>query len=151
MKYLISILLSICFFSAAAQNPVKKDTVYYLFDAANLQIKEPVWDINIDSPVTYYTLKCSCLQDGQNPVYIRKKQTQEQTISSQVFKKLNTVTSKSLIDLSKKDLEVKNESTNVYFFIEKKQKDYTMFRVYLEKSHVSIDYESIKSPADSTK
>jgi hypothetical protein len=151
MKYLISILLSICFFSATAQNPVKKDTVYYLFDPAHLQIKELVWDVNIDGPVTYYTLKCSCLQDGQNPIYIRKKQTPKQTISNDSFKKINAVTLKSLIALSKKDLDMKNEPATVYFFIEKKQQDYTMFKVYLERSHVSIDYEVIKPPADSTK
>lgn len=147
MKYILSILLCCTFLTASAQKTVKNiDTIYYLLDTANTSLKDRMWDIGIESKYKYYTIKCPCLNYGNEPTFVYDVKNQGEKHDNDFVLNLRTISLSMLIDLAKKATDMTAQTLYIFYLIEKNNSEYRIRKVRLltpRKHDASIDYENV--------
>lgn len=135
---------------------VKADTVYYLLDTAKTPINDRMWEIHQEYPsLKLYTIKCSCLQFNNQPIFVENLGNSEEIINEEKFKTIALLTLPSLIEKAKQ-LTSNYDLNKRYplFLVERQSKKYIIHRVRLirpSKPNTAITKDYIILPVDDTR
>lgn len=146
MRRKLGLILFLLIYSLNAFSQ-KKDSVYYLIDTLNTPKNSQIWEIGIENPFKYYTIKCPCLEFGRSPTFIYRPDMQKAIMIKQ--KELKLFKQTNLSGLIQKAKEATNkDSANKYtfFIIEPKGKLFIINKVGIiqpRKIKKLIDYENI--------
>lgn len=98
---------------------VKRDTIYYLLDTANVPIKDRMFRIEREGPAMCYILECKCYPYATGISFlfdiVNKK---EKRISLEEFSKIKTVSITELIDFALKCLPPGHRGLYKFIFAE---------------------------------
>ena len=121
MKYLFNfgILILLLFNIQKVNAQVKRDSIYYLLDTANVPIKDRMFHIESEGSFMFYSLECKCFPYEYGiGFYYQIDDKKEKRISLREFKKIKTVSITELIDVSLKCLPPGNRNKYQFIFAE---------------------------------
>jgi hypothetical protein len=150
MKKLIIIFLFLYSFNVCAQKAPKQDSVYYFVDTLHTSPKDRMWEIDVEGPFKYYSVKCPCLEYNQQPTFLYNyiKSPEGKVISKDELRRLKFISLPNLITLVK-SVDYKGfKNKYAIFFIEPLGKGFSCKRVFFappRKPQINIDYEIIHS------
>jgi len=149
MKKLIIAFLFLHSFNIYGQKAPKSDSIYYLVDTLHTSPKDRMWEIDIEGPFKYYSVKCPCLEYNQQPTFLYNynKSPEGIAISQEELKRLKFISLPDLIALVK-NVDYKSfKNKYAVFFIESVDKGLISHRVFFtqpRKPVVFKDYIYIK-------
>jgi len=152
MKYYFLIILCFSLYVSRAQKSTinNNNSLYYFIDTVSTPVKDGMWQIGIEGPFKYYSVKCPCLEYNQQPTFLYNyiKSPEGKVISKDELRRLKFISLPNLITLVK-NVDYKGfKNKYAIFFIEPLGKGFSCKRVFFSpprKPQINIDYEIIHS------
>jgi len=118
-----------------AQKIIKKDTIYYLIDTANVPINDRMITIESAKEYKFYSINCPCLNNSIKPIF-RCNITNQVIMKRSMISSLKFIHLPDLIELVKKKDNGYFNDNFVIFFIEPYKRKYIKHRVFFSGSSI---------------